>query len=274
MNAYRQIWSVLRPLCGEREARAVAFLLLEEAFGVTRTDVYADRIRAFSAAEQRLFEESLRRLAAGEPVQYVLGRSSFCGLRLKVSPAVLIPRPETEDLVAWVLGDRPGSLLDVGTGSGCIAIALKHFLPAARVEAWDVQADALAVAWENAGALGVEVGFRQVDLLALGGADRIDADRIIVSNPPYVCHREKAGMQAQVLDYEPHRALFVPDEDPLLFYRALARLARESQAKALYVETNRAYAEATACLFRDSGFRTVEVRADRFGNDRFVRALR
>lgn len=275
MNAYRELLSALRPLCGEREARAEALLLLEEGFGVSRMEVYADCIRPFSAAERQRLAECLRRLSGGEPVQYVLGRAVFDGHRFRVSPAVLIPRPETEELVEWVAESHPVRLLDVGTGSGCIAVALKLRFPSALVEAWDVQADALAVARENAASLGADVDFRQVDLLAAAREQQeADEERVVVSNPPYVCHREKADMQPQVLDHEPHTALFVPDDDPLLFYRALALLARATRAKALYVEANRAYAEAVARLFLECGLREAEVRADRFGHPRFVRAVR
>lgn len=274
MNAYRQLLSVLRPLYDEREARTVAFLVLEQAFGVGRTAVYADCIPPFSETETARFRLIMERLSGGEPVQYVLGEAEFCGMRFGVSPAVLIPRPETEDLVAWVAEAAPCRVLDAGTGSGCIAIALKRLLPATRVEAWDLSEAALEVARTNAEALGADVAFRRMDMLSTAASDGVDENLTIVSNPPYICQREQADMEPHVLRHEPHTALFVPDDDPLRFYRALAEMAVSRRAKALYVETNRAYAEATAALFADKGLRHVEVRHDRFGNPRFVRGER
>ena len=262
------------------EARAVAFALLEDAFGVGRTDVYADKVRQFSEEEEQRLRAILQQIAEGRPLQYATGVARFDGRLLRVTPATLIPRPETEELVAWAaeraeaMERTEGArrrLLDVGTGSGCIALSLALRLGEAwQVAAWDIDAETLSVARENARSQGAAVEFEQVDLLAQPmPAEPFD---LIVSNPPYVCERERAEMEAQVLDYEPARALFVPDDDPLLFYRALVSLALRALRPGgwLLLEVNRAYAEQTAELLRQAGMVDVEVRCDAFGNPRMV----
>ncbi len=272
------------------EARAVAFLLFEEGFGVSRTDIYADKVRDFSQAETARLRDMSARLVAGEPVQYVLGHAVFCSRRFKVTPAVLIPRPETEELVEWaVVSAREMSLcgaageglrvLDAGTGSGCVAVSLKAELPGAEVEAWDISPEALTVARENAAALGADVRFLEKDMLrpwteggGAGGGCGTRRFDLVVSNPPYICERERSEMEPLVTDNEPARALFVPDGDPLLFYRALcdgAALCLHPGGR-LLVEANRAYARDTAELFRRRGFAGVEVRRDAYGNERMV----
>lgn len=262
------------------EARAVAFALLEDAFGVGRTDVYADKVRQFSEEEEQRLRAILQQIAEGRPLQYATGVARFDGRLLRVTPATLIPRPETEELVAWAaeraeaMERTEGArhrLLDVGTGSGCIALSLALRLGEGwKVAAWDIDAETLSVARENARSQGAAVEFEQVDLLAQPmPAEPFD---LIVSNPPYVCERERAEMEAQVLDYEPARALFVPDSDPLLFYRALVSLALRALRPAgwLLLEVNRAYATATAELLQQAGMADVEVRSDAFGNPRMV----
>ena len=261
------------------EARAVAFALLEDAFGVGRTDVYADKVRQFSEEEEQRLRAILQQIAEGRPLQYATGVARFDGRLLRVTPATLIPRPETEELVAWATEraeamertEGARRLLDVGTGSGCIALSLALRLGEAwQVAAWDIDAETLSVARENARSQGAAVEFEQVDLLAQPmPAEPFD---LIVSNPPYVCQSERAEMEAQVLDYEPARALFVPDNDPLLFYRALVQLAQRALRPAgwLLLEVNRAYAEETAELLRQAGMADVEVRCDALGNPRMV----
>lgn len=269
---YIRLRTLLTPLYGEGEARAIAFMVFEEAFGVGRTDIYADKVRQFSQDERLHFLNICERLAGGEPVQHVLGSAWFCGHRFEVSPAVLIPRPETEELVAWALSlPAPRRILDAGTGSGCIAVSLKLALPAAEVMACDVSLPALAVARRNAAALGAEVHFEPCDLLA--GWPASSPFDLIVSNPPYICDCERAGMERHVLDHEPSSALFVPDTDPLRFYRVLAERAASGALReggALLVEINRAYGPQTAALFSECGLRRVELRRDAFGNDRMV----
>lgn len=287
-------FALLRAICRQisccydaGEAKAVGLLLLEEAFGLSRTAVYADKVRHFSEEDCGRLADMCRRLQTGEPVQYVIGAAWFCGRRFAVGPAVLIPRPETEELTNWAVAEakalpvsmvapsRPLRLLDCGTGSGCIAVTLAKALPEAEVWAVDLSAEALATARANAGRIGVDVNWLRHDLLhpwpeAMGTFD------LIVSNPPYVLHRERADMETHVLDFEPPQALFVPDDDPLLFYRALAREAarRLRPGGALMVETNCALAHEVAQLFSQSGLNSPKVRHDAFGRERMVCARR
>lgn len=277
-GTYRHILSALRRDYDEGEARAMAFLLLEDAFGIGRTEVYADKVRDFTPNEAARLEDMLARLHEGEPAQYVVGRARFCGRYFSVTPATLIPRPETEELVGLVLADAttpPRTLLDVGTGSGCIAISLKLARPEADVEAWDISGAALDVARQNALALGADVDFAQRDmtkapsqLLQQGELE----GGFVVSNPPYVMEREGAEMAHHVMDYEPHEALFVPDDDALRYYRALARLGSYGRATAIYCEINAVLGKETAQTFRAAGYADVSVLRDDWGRERFVRA--
>lgn len=279
---YDELRRVLLPAYGAAEARAIALLLLEKAYGLTPTDVYMGKGKHFSEAGQAAWENILRRLAAGEPVQYVLGEADFCGHSYRVTPDTLIPRPETEELVQTVVGDlatrglerAPLCVLDGGTGSGCIAIELALRLPGADVEAWDIAAPTLGVARDNARRLGARVHFAERDLLAAPPAGcHYD---VIVSNPPYIAEAERAAMAPHVVAHEPGRALFVPDTDPLRFYRSLARLAVATLAGdgLLAVEINQAYGAAVVALFTAAGLCGAAVRRDRFGNDRIVTARR
>ena len=276
------IRTLLTPLYGEQEARAMAFIVLEDGFGVSRTDIYADKVRQFSESERQTFLNMCDRLSAGEPLQYVIGHTAFCGHQFEVTPDVLIPRPETEELVAWAVETAQGlssaarpRLLDAGTGSGCIAISLQLALPKADVEAWDISQGALCVAERNAQRLHAPVCFKECDILTVDASSVAPFD-LIVSNPPYICQREAAEMDDNVLQHEPHTALFVPNDDPLRFYRALAAhaLKRLNEGGALLVEVNRAYAEATAELFERMGLTRVELRRDDFGNQRMCRAIK
>lgn len=279
---YNELRRTLLPLYGEGEARAIAFLVLEEAFGIGRTDVYARKVRHFSEEEACRWQNILTRLSAGIPVQYVLGAATFCGRRFGVSSAVLIPRPETEQLVAMAASLSPCRALDAGTGSGCIAVSLALEAEACAVEAWDVSPEALSLAAANARSLGADVRFVRCDMLAEAEAvwngDSADAAAydVIVSNPPYVCESEAAEMSPHVLLHEPHLALFVPDADPQRFYCALARLAlrRLRPGGSLLVEGNAAHVSATADLFRRSGLRDVRVHDDLYHRPRFVTAVR
>lgn len=281
----------LVPLYGQGEARAVAFLVFEDAFGVSRTDIYVDKVRQFSEDECTRLHNICKQLLAGHPVQQVLGCATFCGRSYKVTPDVLIPRPETEELVAWGIekmhglsgcassvSDKKSSaskqlcVLDAGTGSGCIAISLKLALDEANVTAWDISDAALEVARKNAQQLGARVHFEHHDMLQMPSVNDVSQYHLIVSNPPYICQSEAMEMERHVLDFEPHCALFVPDDDPLRFYRALCRLAQRLLLPGgwLLVEINRAYAEHTAALMRESGLHEVEIREDAYGNPRMV----
>ena len=272
------------------EARSIALLVLDEAFGVAAVDVYADKVRHFSEEECLRLENIAAALQRGEPVQYALGSARFCDHCFTVTPATLIPRPETEGLVQMALtaarrlaSDRRSSaacpsaaplrVLDAGTGSGCIAISLALALAAegiaADVEAWDISEGALDVARRNAEALGAAVRFVHADILALPAGASFD---LIVSNPPYICRHERAEMASHVTAHEPALALFVPDDDPQRFYRALAALAhrRLISGGALMVEAHSRYADATAAVMREAGLSDVAVHPDIFGLPRFV----
>lgn len=255
----------------------MALMVLEDVFGVSVVDVYADKVRHFSEEEIKRLENISLRLQAGEPLQYVTGRARFDGLLFSVTPATLIPRPETEGLVdlatAFVRQNAmPEGLrvLDAGTGSGCIAVALARRCQGLQVEAWDLSVAALEVAADNARRHGVEVDFKCRDMLLPCGATT--SFNLIVSNPPYVRESEKGEMEAHVLDHEPATALFVPDDDALRFYRALARLAVDSlrPGGALMVEANTALTTETAALFETAGLTDVAVSDDCFGLPRFV----
>ena len=262
---------------GAQEARAIVYALLEDVFGLRKTDVLLGRFEALSESEKSHFAECAKRLSQGEPLQYVVGTAPFGELRFEVTPATLIPRPETLELVEWVVADENVKsalrLLDIGTGSGCIAISLAKLLPQAKVSAWDISAEALAVARRNAERNGVAVDFKQVDVLHVTEAETYDC---IVSNPPYICEAEKAEMTDSVLLHEPHTALFVPNTDPLRFYRAIAELGMRclSPGGTLYFEINRAYGAETCNLLRDLGFCDVELRKDFYGNDRMVKGVK
>ena len=271
----QKLIQTLTPLHGVAEARAIVYALLEDVFGLSKTDVLLGRFEGLSATEKARFKECAARLSQGEPLQYVVGTAPFGNLTFEVTPATLIPRPETLELVEWVAANeqvRPGlRLLDIGTGSGCIAISLASLLPQATVSAWDISAEALAVARRNAERNGVAVDFKQVDVLHVTEAETYDC---IVSNPPYICEAEKAEMTDSVLLHEPHTALFVPNNDPLRFYRAIAELGMRclSSRGSLYFEINRAYGAETCNLLRELGFCDVELRKDFYDNDRMVRA--
>lgn len=255
------------------EARALLRMVMEVRYGLSHTDLLLGKDRDLSPAQQAELDTIIARLLRREPVQYVLGIAEFCGHRFHVEPGVLIPRPETEQMVQRLVrrpGQKTGSVLDIGTGSGCIAISLA--LAGYRVTAFDVSPLALRIARGNAERLGAQVDFRLEDILhPTHSCGRFD---IIASNPPYVCQSEAAQMEENVLAYEPHLALFVPDQDPLLFYRAIADYAARQLAPGgeLLLECNRAYCTEVAELLTRQGFADATVLHDQFGNQRFVTA--
>ena len=224
--------------------------------------------------DQRL-TNIIGRLKQEEPLQYILGKARFHGHSFAVTPAVLIPRPETEQLVDMIVDQNPDSdlqVLDIGTGSGCIAISLARALKFAQVTATDISPRALEVARANAAALKTRVRFLEQDILTCRAPSQLWD--IIVSNPPYITEREKASMDRNVLDYEPHSALFVPDEDPMLFYRPIAAYARRALKNGgrLYLEINRAMAQQVCDTLRKSGLSNIQLFNDFNGNDRFITA--
>ncbi len=267
----------LQPLYDADEAAAIAKLFLENATGFSYTQALA-RNPEIPMVTAKMIDEATTQLAKGKPVQHVLGRTRFLGRSFRCDERALIPRPETEELVQWVLEDFSGNtglqILDVGTGTGCIAVSLALELAGAQVTALDISPDALALARINAEALGANVTFRQGDFLT-GNKSFFPQKSfdVIVSNPPYIPQKEAETLHQNVRDYEPHEALFVPDNDALIFYRALAKakgLLKEGGA--IYCETHRDLAEETADLFREAGFRNAAVREDLFGAPRMVRA--
>ena len=345
---YNQLWKRLTAIYNEREAQAIVRTVLDALFGMSLTDICLGKVTQLSADDTTRLEKIMQRLEKSEPVQYVLGAGWFAGRLFDVAPGVLIPRPETEDLVKWACdeakekednskeergkeekevskkgeapqkeeqllssplkeeeeGLRKGkdasqkeeqhlssllksnkevsekgeevphpSILDIGTGSGCIAITVALALPQARVTAWDISTDALAIAAGNAHRLGASVRFEHQD--ALSAPDDEERWDVIVSNPPYICDKERADMSDNVLSYEPELALFVPDSDPLLFYRAIARYASKALKPGgrLLFETNTAYAHEVAQAMADEGFTAIEVRNDCFGKPRMVKGV-
>lgn len=277
---YEKLWHLLTPLYGEGEAKAIARMVYEVRYGLTFTDLCIGKDTQLSADDQAELEEIAQRLERHEPIQYVLGKAEFMGKWYDVEPGVLIPRPETEELVRWiVLKETPATVLDIGTGSGCIAITLAAMYPKATVTAWDISEKALEVARANAIRLKVNVSFQQVDILSESPLP-LEGDgggfSIIVSNPPYICNKEREAMEQNVLDYEPHTALFVPDDDPLLFYRAIAEYGNKALKSDgwLYFEINPLYAEPLRELLSTMSYHDLEIKNDQYGKQRFIRARR
>jgi len=252
------------------EADAISRILLDELCGLSTADLLMGKDDEMGDFESKQVEMAMMRLQKGEPIQYVVGKTQFCGLTISVKPGVLIPRPETEELVETVSKGHPAYILDIGTGSGCIALALKHRFPQADVTAMDVSADALRIAQENAQQLGLDIHFVQQDILK-ATPESLKYD-LIVSNPPYVCESERTQMERHVLDFEPELALFVPDYDPLKFYRAIIHYAQTAlkNGGTLAFETNRDYAKAVGEMMKDAGCSDVEVKKDMYNNERIV----
>ena len=258
------------------EITALTRIIATELLGVSQMAYFLKDNITLTAEQETLLDNAIERLKKQEPIQYILGYSDFCGLRFKVTPATLIPRPETSELVEWIASEATGceSILDIGTGSGCIAVSLASKMTQSTVTAWDISNDALAVAAENSKANGQAVTFEQVDILAYQPTAGKQFD-IIVSNPPYIKENEKEAMHANVLDWEPHTALFVPDSDPLLFYRTIAKkgLTLLKPGGRLYFEINRAHGKETMEMLAALGYTAIELRKDFAENDRMIRAL-
>ena len=226
--AKKLILSQLSDIYDENEIRSISRLIFERVLGLSGLQAHLNQDQTISAANLAHINEILRRLRRFEPIQYILNETEFYGLKLKVNPSVLIPRPETEELVEWIVREcdkLAPAILDIGTGSGCIPIALVKNLPGASADAWDISNEALMVAKENARINQVVVSFYQVDILNFNFPVHPKKYDIIVSNPPYVTVSDKVSMQKNVVDYEPSIALFVPETDPLIFFRAIAELS-------------------------------------------------
>lgn len=276
---YKGLRSSLAQVLPKGEADSAAAILMEDIGGYTRTTLFADGDREISDFVKGRIDSAVARIVGGEPVQYAVGRALFMGNSYIVTPAVLIPRPETAALVDMITDHAGGRsdlrILDIGTGTGCIAISLARALPFADVDASDISAQVLDVARENARNLKTKVTFRQEDILKAAPPATPCYD-IIVSNPPYIAESEKADMDARVLDYEPSTALFVPDDDPLRFYRAIAEYALKALVPDgnLYFEINSNYGPQMKEMLADKGFADIEISRDFRGNIRYASARR
>lgn len=335
MKTYQQLWQSLTPLYDAGEAQAIVRTVLDVKYGMTLTDIICGKVNEISADEERKLEEIIIRLQKGEPVQYVLGEADFAGRPFHVEPGVLIPRPETAELCQWIekdmiektivsSGDSSGDssedspedssgnspqatddarrILDICTGSGCIAITLGLNIPNSEVTGWDISEDALRIAQGNVEMMEAgNVRIEHQDALALPKAAETDNEKmkgnddkevvkpkgeaktpstqkwdLIVSNPPYICEKEKADMEKNVLEHEPSLALFVPDEDPLKFYRAIAEYASSAlkSGGALYFEINPIYEKETREMLLKLYFKDIETKEDAFGKKRMMRAIK
>ena len=277
MKTYQQLWQSLTPLYEAGEAQAIVRTVLDVKYGMTLTDIICGKVNELSADEGIKLEEIINRLQKGEPVQYILGQADFAGKTFHVEPGVLIPRPETAELCDWITNEasRQSRILDICTGSGCIAITLGLNLENSEVTGWDISEDALRIALENVQALEAKnVKIEHQDALALPKA--VEEWDVIVSNPPYICEKEKADMARNVLDYEPSIALFVPNEDPLKFYRVITEYAATALKPhgCLYFEINPIYEKETREMFEGFGFRDIETKEDSFGKKRMMRAVK
>ena len=321
MKTYQEFWQSLTPLYDAGEAQAIVRTVLDVEYGMTLTDIICGKVNELSADEGRKLEEIIIRLQKGEPVQYVLGEADFAGRPFHVEPGVLIPRPETAELCQWIeedmavkstvssedfsedssqATDDARQILDICTGSGCIAITLGLNIPNSEVTGWDISEDALRIAQGNGEMLKARnVRIEYQDALALRKAAETDNEKMkvnadkevvkpkgeaktpstqkwdmIVSNPPYICEKEKADMEKNVLEHEPSIALFVPDENPLKFYRAIAEYASSAlkPGGALYFEINPIYEKETREMLQSLGFKDIETKEDAFGKKRMMRA--
>ena len=306
---YEILWHRLTPLYETSEAKAIIRWVLDVRFGLSMADILCGKVKELSANDQKELETILQRLEKGEPVQYIIGVADFCGRQFHVEPGVLIPRPETEELCRWITQrdgsfvsmlcetqkNRPSvlSVLDIGTGSGCIAITLALEMLEAKVTAWDISDEALRIAQENAQALGAEIIFEHQDILNISlstflrpfGSKRPLAERhfplsskydLIVSNPPYIQPKERDGMAKNVLDYEPHQALFTPEDQPIIFYQRIGDFAWQSLIPGgeLYFELNPLTADEVSDYLCGLGFTDIEIRQDQFGKQRFLKATK
>ena len=299
MKTYQQFWQSLTPLYDAGEAQAIVRTVLDVEYGMTLTDIICGKVNELSSDEERNLEEIITRLQNGEPVQYVLGEADFAGRTFHVEPGVLIPRPETAELCQWIEEevssletDERKQILDICTGSGCIAITLGLTIPNSEVTGWDISEDALRIAQGNVEMLKAgNVRIEYQDALMLPKAEEAEEAaeiseatksesslskgwNVIVSNPPYICEKEKADMEKNVLEHEPSIALFVPDEDPLKFYRAIAEYASSALKPegALYFEINPIYEKETREMLQSLGFKDIETKEDAFGKKRMMKA--
>ena len=281
--SYDEFWQPLTKVYDSGEAKAIARMVYEVRFGLTLTDIVMGRADHCPEEELRAIQ---KRLLEGEPIQYVIGVADFCGRQFHVEPGVLIPRPETAELCRWILEvseerreERDFSVLDIGTGSGCIAVTLALEMPEAKVTAWDISDDALRIAQKNATLLGAEILFEKQDTLNISLTSHLSPLTtkkwdLIVSNPPYIEPKERDGMEKNVLAYEPHIALFAPEDQPIIFYQQIGDYAWQSLKSGgmLFFELNPLTANDVSSYLQRLGFTEVEIRKDDYGKDRFLKA--
>ena len=280
--------SNLAAIYDAQESEAITLMVLTEILNSSKAQIKAFPENELTLTQQEEANNILTQLKTGKPLQYALGYTEFYGLKFIVTPATLIPRPETEELVEWAIESVNSgqfavgklNIIDIGTGSGCIAISLKKNLPSAQISAIDISADALNIAKENALLNDIKVRFIQADILNLKSdpdsyRDEIPKSEIIISNPPYVTLEDKKQMHTNVTDFEPHTALFVPENDPLLFYRTIADFALTNLTEngLLFFEINESFGKETVELLESKGFKDVELRQDMSGRDRMIRAV-
>lgn len=275
----RYFYSELSSLYEKAEIEKFVEYCFEDFVGYSRNVILFEPDRTVNESDLLRFHFAVKDLKRGRPIQYILGKTSFYGMDFAVNPSVLIPRPETEELAGLVIAesaahDESFSIVDIGTGSGCIAVTLKKKISRAHVYAVDVSVEALALAKQNALANDCDVHFLLLDILDPQSWNKLPSCSVIVSNPPYVKQSEKSSMQTNVVDHEPHLALFVPEEDPLVFYRAIAKAGKEKLKPGgkIFVEINEALGIETCILFQQEGYRDVQLRQDLQGKDRFVTA--
>lgn len=256
------------------EVTALSRIITTELLGIKESTYFLKDPVALTKEQTQQLHGAIEQLQKYTPIQHILGYENFCDLRFTVNSNVLIPRPETQELVTWIESEAHGgeSILDIGTGSGCIAISLARKIPHSTVEAWDISPEALTVAQKNNSTNHTQVQFRQIDILGHHPDDK--KFDIIVSNPPYIKECEKKTMEANVLQWEPHTALFVPDNDPLLFYRAIAQKAQTmlTPGGRLYFEINRAHGRDICQMLHTMSYRNIELRKDFADNNRMIRA--
>lgn len=275
----------LDAIYGKDEVSSFFRLLMEQILKIKPIEIALHPNLSVSSSNQEQFISAIQQLKKEEPIQYIIGHTEFFGLTFKVNPNTLIPRPETEELVQWIINEnqipnpKSPKILDIGTGSGCIAVSLSKNLPNSKVYALDISNEALNVAKENAVLNNVEVEFIEADILNTGYAELVSASHkfdIIVSNPPYVRKLEKSEIKKNVLEHEPHIALFVQNEDPLQFYKAICEFAVHNLKPKgrLYFEINQYLGEEMKQLLKTYNFESIELRKDLFGNDRMLKAIK
>jgi len=278
LSLFNEVAILLKNDFPPEEIHSLQRIIFEKKLGLLPQNIYLNPNTPINPKDADIIIEIVSLLKLQKPIQYILGEADFFGLKFRVTPDVLIPRQETEELVDWIIkstGNLPCTILDIGTGSGCIAISLAANLPNSKVSALDISLSALEVAKWNANTNKVSIAFNAVDFLDSNSVIPNKPFDIIVSNPPYVREMEKEQMKANVLDHEPHIALFVSNDDPLIFYRTIAERSKEllKPAGSVFCEINEALGYEVTKLFIRNGFKEVEIRKDLNGKDRMLKAI-